>query len=97
MSEMLWCDRGNHPFSANDPKRTAFTETQTYVDAQSGKRPVRVDTCGPCNAGQQVTDVVRELMAPSRKRTPAEVAEARGYDPEYVKWLEKQNGVETDA
>jgi hypothetical protein len=90
VSEILWCDRGNHPFSANDPARTVFTQQLNYLDAQSGKHGTRVDTCGPCNKGHSLTDVVRELMAPAPVRTNVEVAKARQYDPEYVKWLEDQ-------
>jgi hypothetical protein len=101
VSEMLWCDRGNHPFSANDPGRTVFTEQVNFVDAQAGKHATRVDTCGPCNKGQGLTDIVRELMAPKKNgetaRTPAEVAKARGYDPKYVEWLEKETHQPVDA
>lgn len=91
VSEVLWCDRGNHLFSANTEHKT-WTEKQSYQEVQDGKTPQRTDVCKDCMAGGTGTDVVKELMAP-RPRTAADVAAAKGYDPEYVEWLEKQNGV----
>jgi hypothetical protein len=91
VSEMLWCDRGNHPFNANDPEATCWTEKQSFKDQQDGRKPQRTDICGPCQVKSSGVDVVKELLGPERnKRSPAEVAEARGYDPDYVKWLEDQ-------
>jgi len=93
VSEILWCDKGNHPFSANDSDRTVWTESISQRDMQAGKRPERVDTCGPCNSSQ-APDVVRVLMAPKNPSpTNAEIARAKGMDEDYVKWLEKQNGI----
>lgn len=91
MSEVLWCDRGNHLFNANTEHKT-WTEKQSYQDVQEGKAAERTDVCKQHLNGGNGVDAVQELMAP-RPRTAAMVAAAKGYDPEYVKWLEKQTGV----
>src|SRR5215469_10549672 len=106
MSEILWCDLGDHQFSANDPKRSVQVEDITYEAKQNGERPKRYDMCGPCQAnlterGDPVQnffkDIVSTRKAVTGRKTTAKVtpeeAQERGYDPDYVKWLEKQNGI----
>lgn len=59
MSQTLWCDKGNHAFSAKDLNRQHFTQTRT-VEVPTGNsygRPTyqerqevteELDICGPC-------------------------------------------------
>ena len=59
MSVALWCDKGDHAFSAKDLNRQHFTQTQsvsvptgnsygrtTYQDRQEVTE--ELDICGPC-------------------------------------------------
>lgn len=59
MSEVKWCDKGDHAFSAKDPGRQHFTQTQTvkvhtgnsygnptYQDQKEVTE--ELDICGPC-------------------------------------------------
>lgn len=63
VSKVLWCDKNEHPFSAKDPQRQHFTQTQTvpvmtgnsyghptYQDRQEVTE--ELDICGPCWAKQ---------------------------------------------
>lgn len=98
MSEILWCDLGNHQFSANDPDRTVQVEDLSYVQKQEGARAKRYDMCGPCKAGINVQgDPVKNFFdnminprkaipTSKRPRTPAE-RDAR------IAELEKELGV----
>lgn len=93
MSEVLWCDPGDHLFSANDTERKVMTEPLSYDDQQKGMKATRLDVCGDHKAKGFAEDRVRKLMKPRpAELTPAEIASVKGYDPEYVKWLESQNG-----
>lgn len=59
MSQSLWCDKGDHAFSAKDENRQHFTQTQTvkfptgnsygrttYEDRKEVTE--ELDICGPC-------------------------------------------------
>jgi hypothetical protein len=59
MSTALWCDKGDHSFSAKDPDKQHFSQTQT-VSVNTGNSYGRatyqdrqeiteeLDICGPC-------------------------------------------------
>lgn len=59
MSGAIWCDKGEHAFSAKDPDKQHFTKTQS-VDVMTGNsygQPTyqprqeiveELDICGPC-------------------------------------------------
>lgn len=59
MSQALWCDKGDHAFSAKDPNKQHFTQTQT-IEVPTGNSYGRttyqareevteeLDICGPC-------------------------------------------------
>jgi hypothetical protein len=63
MSLVVWCDKGNHPFSGKDPNRQHFTQTK-MVDVPTGNsygQPTyqerqqvtsEMDICGPCWADE---------------------------------------------
>lgn len=65
VSEILWCDQGDHAFSANDPDRTTWTEGVSQRDMQAGIRGRRMDTCGPCKL-KQTEDRVRLALTPAK-------------------------------
>lgn len=46
MSEALWCDRKEHPFSKKDPDRKHFT--QSTFDALGNEEVEELDFCGDC-------------------------------------------------
>jgi hypothetical protein len=59
MSNALWCDKGEHAFSAKDPEKQHFTKTQTVqvLTGNSYGNPTyqprqeiteELDICGPC-------------------------------------------------
>jgi hypothetical protein len=51
MSECLWCDWGNHPYSALDENRHRLSESKQVKDDEYGGRKevtTIVDVCGPC-------------------------------------------------
>jgi hypothetical protein len=73
MSEVLWCDRGNHLFSANDPELKTWTERQSYLEQQAGAKPARNDICGPCQVHTNGRDLVALLMPPKSKLTVEEI------------------------
>lgn len=53
MSEALWCDSGNHAFSAMDPDRQRFSQSKMVKDDEYGGRKevtTVLDICGPCYA-----------------------------------------------
>ena len=49
VSQALWCDQGNHPFSARDPKSEHWERQIT--NAAGEKQTVPWDVCGQCMTG----------------------------------------------
>lgn len=71
MSSALWCDRGEHAFSARDIKRTRIT--QTTVDPDSGQEVnVPMDICGPCSDNFTLRKPVAAIQSvPAQTSQPA--------------------------
>lgn len=120
MSEVKWCDIGDHPYPANQPGATTLKLTQQTSNQWGGFQPTDVvqDVCAACademgmtrlekrgTESQEVTltrardtrmrmggRVKRELEALEPVKNPPEQHQ-RGYDPEYVKWLEEKNHI----
>lgn len=118
MSQVKWCDLGQHVFPANQPGSTTL-KFERYVKNQwGGAQPSDIvqDVCAACakDAGVQDYDKVADLTEdeeyakadairqgkrfnPFTKQkkaaaigTRADQAKEKGYDPDYVKWLEDQ-------
>lgn len=129
MSEVLWCDIGQHPFPMNQPGRTTLKLEQQIKNQWGGYQPhdVTQDVCSSCardsgirqiqmdipqqtdDEANALADSIRDGTATSRFRsrlsaatkqltngdhkakhiTPDEARE-RGYDPDYVTWLENE-------
>lgn len=81
MSQAMWCDKGEHAFSAKDPDRQHFTKTAT-VEVPTGNSYGRatyqqreeiteqLDICGPCwKAGNDFSK-----RQPERPEIPPEKA-----------------------
>jgi hypothetical protein len=45
MSKALWCDAGEHAFSARDPRREHWQ--RTVFDGEGGEVQIPWDVCGP--------------------------------------------------
>lgn len=120
VSDVKWCDIGEHPFPANQPGATTMTMSQQIPNQWGGYQPsgVVMDICSACatdsgmrrmsdepGESQEKTDAkARDIRRRSGGRTvlktlgrqegrgvsDPEEARARGYDPDYVAWLEKQ-------
>lgn len=69
MTVAIWCDKGEHPFSAKDPERQHFTKTakRRYPSGNSYGNTVyseveevteEIDICGPCYNGTGVAALV---------------------------------------
>jgi len=49
MSACLWCDAGEHPFSARDPESEVWKRKIKTSDGQTVE--IDWDVCGPCKTG----------------------------------------------
>lgn len=126
MSQVKWCDIGQHPFPEGQPGCTTLKVEQYVRNQWGGSQPQDIiqDVCAACarDAGikrmsevstgmsdaetDALADSIRDGTAGSRFRknltraltaahAPAstkdpEEARAKGYDPDYVAWLEEQ-------
>lgn len=92
MSDIVWCDIGGHPFSAAEPGRKFWTELGNEY-GQRQDQP-RLDACAEhANFKVQMPNFVQPSQAQitaGMKSKKAKEAAAKGYDPDYVKWLEAQ-------
>lgn len=71
VSQALWCDQGNHPFSARDPKSEHW-ERQVTND-KGEKQTVPWDVCGKCMTGinNRLAAIEAEVAAaPKQERMP---------------------------
>lgn len=86
----LWCGVGGHSFSQRDPGKQRVTVEQWDEEGQE-MRPVTVAACGEHARPVQITTRPKQAITngPVSVHDPAE-ATRRGYDPDYVKWLEAQ-------
>lgn len=52
MSNALWCDMGDHAFSANDPNKRKFSQTEEVPDpryeGETKEVTTVMDVCGAC-------------------------------------------------
>lgn len=85
----LWCGVGGHAFSARDPGRQRVTVQQWDEDSQEVK-PVAVSVCGDHARPVQITTRPKQAITTNGSVTDPAEARARGYDPDYVAWLEQQ-------
>lgn len=103
MSVSMWCDIDDsatnypnqigHPFPSRDKKRRNMSFTDFNDDGSPNVQ--RGDICG-YHADRNPffnPHAAKALEGQSK----ADQARAKGYDPEYVDWLEKKNGVVTDS
>lgn len=86
MSQALWCDIGNHAFSAKDPDREHYTQTKkrkqnvgnsygTAVYQDQTDITDELDVCGPCVARQG-------LFSGPQDSIPAKAVAAPGLEEE---------------
>lgn len=84
MSEAIWCDMGDHAFSANDPERHRLSESKMVdsPDSYNGKKEVTtiVDVCGPC---WRTRNPFQEPATPSA--IPEDESYLRGYREGVIK------------
>lgn len=92
----LWCGVGGHAFSARDPGRQRVTVQQWDEEAKETK-PVTVSACGDHARPVSIATRPKTAITAQPAITTPEEARARGYDPEYVAWLERKNGLTEDA
>jgi len=104
VSEILWCDPGNHQFNANDQDRKTWTEQQTYKAANEGQRPMRFDACSQHRGydgmgNDAVAKAFNDMQKAAQPALPAakgtRIVNADEYG-RYIKYLEDQNGVGSD-
>lgn len=71
VSQALWCDQGNHPFSARDPKAEHW-ERQVKNDAGE-TITVPWDVCGRCMGGinQRLATMEQEIAAQQQQPAAA--------------------------
>lgn len=106
MSAALWCDKGEHAFSAKDQDRQHFASTHT-VPVQTGNsygRPVyqdrvevteEIDICGPCwkSGGVFATKEIQTPQQPTLDELENESdAWQRGYMAGQDSVMNKVNG-----
>lgn len=105
MSTALWCDKGDHAFSAKDPLKQHFSQTQT-VTVPTGNNYGRttyeerrevteeLDICGPC--WSRANPFSPDAEKPTGKHAKAEIdsrgVTRYGYDPETEKTEEYLRG-----
>jgi hypothetical protein len=53
MSDILWCDEGNHPFSSTDKQRERYTKQVGVRAPQYTEDVEHFDICGPCVTKKQ--------------------------------------------
>lgn len=94
MSDIVWCDIGGHPFSAAEPGRKFWTESgNEYGQNQS---QARLDACKDhADFKARMPEFLgapagRGAIETGLKRKKAQEAADKGYDPDYVAWLEAQ-------
>lgn len=93
----LWCGVGGHAFSGRDPGRQKVTVQQWDADSQEMK-PVTVSACGEHARPVEIQTRPKPSLLPGRRKhadpvTDPDEARQQGYDPEYVAWLERKNGL----
>lgn len=92
MSDIVWCDIGGHPFSAAEPGRKFWTQQGNEYGIHQDQ--ARMDACAEhANFQVRMPNFVnpsqRELHAGLKSKAAQDAAQ-KGYDPDYVKWLEEQ-------
>ena len=85
----LWCGVGGHAFSPHDPGRQRVTVEQWDEDSQR-MAPVTVAACGDHARPVQISTRPKAALNGSGSVTDPGEAQRRGYDPDYVRWLEEQ-------
>jgi len=71
MSAAVWCDMGEHAFSARNPGRKRRVETS--IDPVSGEEiTVQMDICGPCAVGE-TRGSTRTAIMPAQADAPGYV------------------------
>src|SRR5215472_3706905 len=94
MSDIVWCDIGGHPFSAADPGRQFWTVAGNEYGQDQSK--ARLDACAEhANFRAKMPDFTsgaqsRQAIDSNLQAHKAQEAKDKGYDPDYVKWLEAQ-------
>lgn len=87
----LWCGVGGHSFSQRDPGKQRVTVEQWDEDGQQ-MQPIAVAACGEHARPVQIATRPKAAINGGPVTSPAEAAR-RGYDPDYVKWLESRTGI----
>lgn len=85
----LWCGVGGHAFSSRDPGRQRVT-VQQWDEEANEMRPVAASACGEHARPLQIQTRPKAITNGNGSVTDPGEARARGYDPDYVAWLEKQ-------
>lgn len=79
----LWCDRGGHAFSEDDPGRIIIPAASA-LDQDGNEITVKAQAiCGEHARGMN-----------KRITRPAEISPPRHYDPDYTRKLEKELGLD---
>lgn len=85
----LWCGVGGHAFSSLDPGRQRVTVQQWDEDAQE-ERPRAASACGEHARPLKIQTRPKAITNGNGSVTDPGEAARRGYDPDYVAWLEQQ-------
>lgn len=83
MSQALWCNKGMHSFSADDPDKQHFTQTRTVkvstldtsgrsMFAPRTEVTEELDICGPCWEKQNMFQPAGEIEEAERKSDKSE-------------------------
>jgi hypothetical protein len=89
MSQALWCDIGNHAFSAKDRAKRSIAMTRWDEDKQADVED-SVMSCGPCAT---VNPLIQAAQPDKPVSSAAIGAPSTSYDANYTKRLEQELGV----
>ena len=85
VSYALWCDRGGHAFSENDPGRIIIPAADA-LDLDGNEITIKAQAiCGEHAKGMN-----------KRLTRPAEISPPRFYDPDYTRKMEEDLGIKDD-
>lgn len=83
MSQSIWCDKGKHSFSANDPDKENFQRKRTVqvptldnwghpMNAPRQEMLEELDICGPCGRKEDMFQPAGEIMEAEKESDKSE-------------------------
>lgn len=87
VSYALWCDRGGHAFSENDPGRIIIPAA-SVLDQDGNEVTIKAQAV----CGEHAQGMNKRITRPAAISSPA--APTRYYDPDYTRKLEHELGLD---